>query len=220
MKTFLDKTQLTDALKQRYAVKQFEKREIDSSELENTIKTILQLTPTSFGLQAYKFVIVKDKKTREELKMHSWGQNQVTDSDIYVVFTVPTDFDKSYIKKHMNNLQKIRWIDDEKKAWVIAFMENKILETWVELGITNPEEWLSKQVYIALWNLMTSLAVLWIDSCPIEWLDPRKYNKILWLNEKNLWAKVALAIWKRNTDDKYQYEKKVRFNFDELFETI
>jgi predicted oxidoreductase (fatty acid repression mutant protein) len=43
-----EKQNLSDALNWRYAVKKFEKREINTEELENTVKEILQQTPTSF----------------------------------------------------------------------------------------------------------------------------------------------------------------------------
>ncbi len=82
------------------------KRNIDTTDLEDIVTTILQLTPTSFGLQAYKFLVIKDEETRSALKEHSWGQWQVTDADMYVVFTVPTNFDASHIKRHMDNMQK------------------------------------------------------------------------------------------------------------------
>lgn len=72
MKKYLDSQNLIDALNQRYAVKQFEKRDIDTAQLEKTVKEILQLTPTSFGLQAYKFVIVKNEETKKALREHSW----------------------------------------------------------------------------------------------------------------------------------------------------
>jgi len=217
MKKYLDSQNLIDALNQRYAVKQFEKRDIDTAQLEKTVKEILQLTPTSFGLQAYKFVIVKNEETKKALREHSWGQWQVTDADMFLVLTVPTDFDASFIKKHMDKMQEVRNMDDEKKLWVENFMINKIIETGEELWITNYEEWLAKQAYIGLWNLMTSLAVLWIDSCPMEWLNPAEYNKILKLDEKNLSAKVAIAIGKRHDEDKYQHEKKSRFDLEDLF---
>jgi len=117
----------------------------------------------------------------------------------------------------MDKMQEVRNMDDEKKLWVENFMINKIIETGEELWITNYEEWLAKQAYIGLWNLMTSLAVLWIDSCPMEWLNPAEYNKILKLDEKNLSAKVAIAIGKRHDEDKYQHEKKSRFDLEDLF---
>lgn len=212
-----DKQNLSDALNWRYAVKKFEKREINTQELEDVVKEILQQTPTSFGLQAYKFVIVKNEETRKELQKFSWDQSQVTDADLYVVFTVPTNFDISFIEKHMKNMQNIRGLDD-KITWAITdYMANKIIETWEEIWITNYEEWLTKQAYIALWNLMTWLSILGIDSCAIEGLLPKEYDRVLNLEEKSLTTKVAIAIGKRHPDDKYQNFKKVRFSTNDLF---
>lgn len=220
MKSFLKTNELIEALNNRYAVKKFEKRnlsETEKSELEDTVKSILQLTPTSFWLQAYKFINVKNTELREQLKKYSWDQSQITDSDILIVFAVPTNFDRKFIEKHTENLQKIRWITDEKKASVTDFIVSSTIENWKSIWLNNFEDWLTYQVYIALWNLMTWLAVLWIDTCPIEWFSNEKYDKLLNLKEKNLSSKVILAIWKRWAEDKYQNEKKVRFPKEELF---
>lgn len=220
MKSFLKTNELIEALNNRYAVKKFEKRnlsETEKSELEDTVKSILQLTPTSFWLQAYKFINVKNTELREQLKKYSWDQSQITDSDILIVFAVPTNFDRKFIEKHTENLQKIRWITDEKKASVTDFIVSSTIENWKSIWLNNFEDWLTYQVYIALWNLMTWLAVLWIDACPIEWFSNEKYNELLNLKEKNLSSKVILAIWKRWAEDKYQNEKKVRFPKEELF---
>ena len=212
-----EKQNLSDALNWRYAVKKFEKREINTEELENTVKEILQQTPTSFWLQAYKFVIVKDEETRKELQKFSWDQTQVTDADMYIVFTVPTNFDVTFIEKHMKNMQNIRGLDDRVTHAITDYMANKVIETGEEIWITNYEDWLAKQAYIALWNLMTWLALLDVDTCAIEWLLPKEYDRILNLEEKKLTSKVAIAIGKRHPDDKYQNFKKVRFSPDELF---
>lgn len=220
MKSFLKTNELIEALNNRYAVKKFEKRnlsEAEKSELEDTVKSILQLTPTSFWLQAYKFINVKNTELREQLKKYSWDQSQITDSDILIVFAVPTNFDRKFIEKHTENLQKIRWITDEKKASVTNFITASTIENWKSIWLNNFEDWLTCQVYIALWNLMTWLAVLWIDACPIEWFSNEKYDELLNLKEKNLSSKVILAIWKRWAEDKYQNEKKVRFPKEELF---
>lgn len=220
MKSFLKTNELIEALNNRYAVKKFEKRnlsETEKSELEDTVKSILQLTPTSFWLQAYKFINVKNTELREQLKKYSWDQSQITDSDILIVFAVPTNFDRKFIEKHTENLQKIRWITDEKKASVTDFIVSSTIENWKSIWLNNFEDWLTCQAYIALWNLITWLAVLWIDACPIEWFSNEKYDELLNLKEKNLSSKVILAIWKRWAEDKYQNEKKVRFPKEELF---
>ena len=211
MKSFLKTNELIEALNNRYAVKKFEKRnlsETEKSELEDTVKSILQLTPTSFWLQAYKFINVKNTELREQLKKYSWDQSQITDSDMLIVFAVPTNFDRKFIEKHTENLQKIRWITDEKKASVTDFIVSSTIENWKSIWLNNFENWLTCQAYIALWNLITWLAVLWIDACPIEWFSNEKYDELLNLKEKNLFSKVILAIWKRWAEDKYQNEKR------------
>lgn len=211
MKSFLKTNELIEALNNRYAVKKFEKRnlsEAEKSELEDTVKSILQLTPTSFWLQAYKFINVKNTELREQLKKYSWDQSQITDSDMLIVFAVPTNFDRNFIEKHTENLQKIRWITDEKKASVTDFITASTIEYWKSIWLNNFEDWLTCQAYIALWNLITWLAVLWIDACPIEWFSNEKYDELLNLKEKNLSSKVILAIWKRWAEDKYQNEKR------------
>jgi nitroreductase len=62
------------------------------------------------------------------------------------------------------------------------------------------------------------LALLDIDSCPIEGFQPDKYDEILNLQQKNLQAKVVLAIGDKSSQDTYQHVAKVRFSKDELFE--
>jgi len=164
----------------KIGTKKFEKRnlsEAEKSELEDTVKSILQLTPTSFWLQAYKFINVKNTELREQLKKHSWDQSQITDSDMLIVFAVPTNFDRKFIEKHTENLQKIRWITDEKKASVTDFITASTIEYWKSIWLNNFEAWLTCQAYIALWNLITWLAVLWIDACPIEWFSNEKYDE-------------------------------------------
>lgn len=85
-------------------------------------------------------------------------------------------------------------------------------------GKSNEEKnvWSAKQLYIALWNLLTFLAAKNIDACPIEWLDPLAYNEILGLDELGLYAHIALPIWYRSEEDKYAHAPKVRFELDDL----
>ena len=79
---------------------------------------------------------------------------------------------------------------------------------------------MAKQAYIALWNVMTALSTLGINTCQLEGLNPKEYNRILKLDEKNLTTKIALAIGKRDISDKYQNLKKVRFDKSEIIEII
>lgn len=43
------------------------------------------LTPSSYGLQPWKFLVIQDQALRQELRPHSWNQSQITDCSHLVV---------------------------------------------------------------------------------------------------------------------------------------
>ncbi len=217
MKKHITNQELLEALNSRYATKVFDENKLLLPEDEETIKEILRLTPTSLWLQLHRYIIVKDKKLREKLKEASFWKQQITWSSLLVVFAVKTGFWKHDIQKYLDKLQEVRWVDDEKKESIMDRISTFILEDNEKYWIENYEEWQTRQAYIALWNIITSLSLMWLDSCPIEWLNPIEYDKILGLREKWLKTKVALAIWYRSEDDGYQNEKKVRYSQEEMF---
>jgi nitroreductase len=67
---------------------------------------------------------------------------------------------------------------------------------------------------------MTSAAVLGVDTCPMEGIDPIKYDKLLGLCEKGFATVVACAAGYRSADDKYASLTKVRFPKSEVVETL
>jgi nitroreductase len=77
-------------------------------------------------------------------------------------------------------------------------------------------QWVTRQAYIALGNLLTSVALLGIDACPMEGFEPEKYNAILGLPEKGLAAVVLCPVGYRATGDKYASAKKVRFPLEQV----
>ena len=75
----------------------------------------------------------------------------------------------------------------------------------------NINDWAARQVYIALGNFLTSAALLGIDACPMEGIEPEKYSEILDLNEQGLSAVVVAAAGYRAPGDNHAALKKVRF---------
>ena len=81
-------------------------------------------------------------------------------------------------------------------------------------------EWAARQVYIALGNLMTSAALLGVDACPMEGLDPLEYDAILDLPAKGFNTVVACCVGYRAASDKYATTPKVRFDKSDLIRHI
>jgi nitroreductase len=81
-------------------------------------------------------------------------------------------------------------------------------------------EWTARQAYIALGNLMTCAAVLGVDACPMEGLNPAEYDRVLGLNYSGYATVMACALGYRAANDKYASLPKVRYEASELVQTI
>jgi nitroreductase len=81
-------------------------------------------------------------------------------------------------------------------------------------------EWATRQTYIALGNLMTSAAVLGVDACPMEGLNPAEYDRVLGLDGSGYATVVACALGYRAASDKYASLPKVRYETQELVQQI
>jgi nitroreductase len=80
--------------------------------------------------------------------------------------------------------------------------------------------WAQRQAYIAMGFIMKTAAVLEIDTCPLEGLDPKGYDKVLDLKNTGYGTVAAVACGYRHADDKYQHIKKVRFDKDDIISYI
>ena len=78
------------------------------------------------------------------------------------------------------------------------------------------EEWAKRQVYIALGNFLTCAAMLGIDTCPLEGIEPQKYDEILGLPARGLATVVVGVAGYRAADDKYATLAKVRFKSEDV----
>jgi nitroreductase len=196
--------QLLDQLHWRYATKQFDAARKISGADWFALEESLILTPSSFGLQPWKFIVVTDTATREKLKAASWGQAQVTECSHHVIFAIRTDIDEAFVVSNMKLTANVRGISEESldgfKKVIMGFLPS-----------INISEWATRQSYIALGNFMTSAAMIGVDTCPMEGIDPAKYDEILDLPSKNLKTVVACAAGYRAVTDKYASLKKVRF---------
>lgn len=73
----LQNEQLTAALSWRYAVKRFDPTKKISEKDWITLEDSLVLTPSSYGLQPWRFYVVQDPEIRKSLRKAAWGQSQV-----------------------------------------------------------------------------------------------------------------------------------------------
>jgi len=197
---------IVESLKWRYATKKFDSNKYLSEEKIEAVKKSFCLTPTSYGLEPVKMLIIRDKVLQQELVKYSYNQEQVAQASDLLVFCAIKTIDETYIVDYFNRLKALRGTADEIlkpfRDFLISDFGNK---TQDEIHI-----WAVNQVYIALGNLMTVCAAEEIDACPIEGFIPSEYDKILNLTEKGLKSVLVMPMGYRANDDMFAELEKVR----------
>ena len=209
--------QLLAALNWRYATKFFDASKKIPDDVWKTLEQSLVLTPTSYGLQPYQFLVINNPAKRAELLPHSWGQKQVVDASHFVVFTARTEMTEADVDRFIQRTKDVR------KLPVGAF--NPYRDMMIGDIVNGPRgkqahEWAARQAYIALGNLMTCGAILGVDACPMEGLVPSEYDKILNLAGSGYATVVACALGYRSAADKYASLAKVRYETKDLVRII
>lgn len=208
---------LLESLQWRYATKKFDPNRTIDVEIWSALEESLVLTPSSYGLQPWKFLIVTNPEIKEKLKPLSWNQAQVTDCSHYVVFTIKKNLAAADVDRFVARTAEVRGVAVESIKGYRDMMVGDVVQGPRSLTVN---EWATRQAYIALGNFMTSAALLGVDTCPMEGIDPGKYDRLLGLPEKGFATVVACAAGYRAEDDKYATLAKIRFSPEEVIEYI
>lgn len=173
--------QIKDAYDFRYACKAFDAEKKISDEDFQTILETARLSPSSFGFEPWKFLVVQNKDLLEKLRPISWGaQGQFpTASHVVIILArkmIDTKAHSEYIRHVMRDVQKLPEDVQRGKGEKFAAFQVDDFDLTDERKLF---DWACKQTYIALGNMLTAAALLEIDSCPMEGFDRNKFEQIL-----------------------------------------
>lgn len=209
---------LIEQLKWRYAVKKFDATKKVSHEDLKTLEEALVLSPSSYGLQPWKFLVITDQKIREELRPHAWGQPQITDCSHLFVLASKTHVSEADIDEYVKRIMEVRQTDFNSDLQTLdgmmkGFRNRAETEGWMQ-------QWTHKQTYIALGFLMASSAFLGIDSCPMEGFVPAEFDRILGLDKEGYSTAVLCPVGYRSEEDWLGKLAKVRYSADTIVKHI
>lgn len=206
-------SQLVAALTWRYATKKFDPARVIPAETWSTLEEALVLSPSSYGLQPWKFVVVTDPALKEQLSAASYGQTQPRDCSHFVVLTVRRDLDAEHVDRYLARMAEVTGAP----AASLAGFRSMVL------GSLDParsagrlDTWQTHQVYIALGQFMVSAAMLGVDTCPMEGIQAARYDEILGLAGSKYATVVACAAGYRAADDRQAARPKVRFRSEDV----
>ena len=214
MKTFSQKQQeFLKMMDFRHACKVFDKSKKVSDEDMEYILEIARLSPSSFGMEGWKFLVVSDDTLKQKLKPACWNQNQITSASHLVILLAAIDdlkVDGGRVKEKFlrRNLSK-----EQTDAYVQKYASH------LQKQLSDDErlyEWSARQTYIVAANMMSGAAYIEIDSCPIEGFEKEKVEEILTLDSSKYQVALVLAFGYRAN----QQPQHLREELDTLVEFL
>lgn len=206
---------IVSSLNWRYACKVFDAAKKIPAETWSSLEESLVLTPSSFGMQPWKFLVIQDPELREQLVPHAWNQRQVADCSHLVVMTTFREMPEDHIDTNIRRMMEVRGGTPEAligfRNMVAGFRQSGQEKGW--LG-----DWAKQQSYIALGQFMLAAALLKIDTCPMEGFVAAKFDEILGLTGGAYTTAVLCPAGYRSEDDKYAVLPKVRFSLGDVIE--
>ncbi len=179
----------------RHACKRFDTTKKIPEEQFESILEVCRTSPSSFGMEPWRLIVVRNSNLRKALKPSCWNQNQITEASELVIFTTDNDSVRSgtaYVRKMFER----RGLEPEMVDTYMGVYKNYLdpIESDEELL----QNWTAKQCYIACANMMTYAATLSIDSCPIEGFDHGEVEAILDLPEERSVALICAFGYRIN----------------------
>ena len=201
-----------ESLNWRYATKKFDANRTLTDVQVDQLLEAGNLAASSYGLQPYKLLVIKNQDLQDQLVAHSYNQRQVADASHVIVIAARTDVNADYISAYSDRVEKTRGLD----AGTMDASKDVMLGTIGKLSPEDLFQWSAKQTYIVLGTMMAAAAQMEIDTCPMEGFVPDKYDELLDLESKNLRSVLVLPVGYRAKDDATQHQEKVRQSLDEI----
>ena len=179
------------ALNFRHACKLFDPEKKISKEILDVILTAAHLSPSSFGLEAWKFLVISSDEVKKALRPACWNQPQITDaSHVIVILSKPELADPSHEYIRLN-FKRRGLPEDVTKAYIERYKHHMETQVFPRMSAY---AWCSKQCYIALANIMTTAASEGIDTCPIEGFEKEWMEKVLSIDTDQYEVSVVVAL--------------------------
>lgn len=200
---------LLDALNWRYAVREFADTKLEEKLVSELVEAT-RLSPSAYGLQPYKLIVVRSDSLKAKLFNYAMGQAKVKHCSHLFVLAVNTTIDEQFIAQHFEHLKRERKLEEG----ALAGYEQHVKDVMLSLSTQQLEQWAENQAHIALGNLLTSAAIRRIDACPMAGFDKQGFDEVLELAKHGLKSTVICALGERAVSDVSAAERKVRSPID------
>lgn len=208
-------TNILDALKWRYATKIFDHEKMISEDDLHTILEAGRLSPSSFGVEPWKLIVVENTELRAKIRAVGYDQPKITDAAYLIVIARRTDARANLANDLVARTASIRGVDPN----TLAGLGDMVSGFIATLSDEKLDAWVAMQCYIPLGVMVSAASIMGIDNGPMEGFNPAEVDKILGLPEKHLASTTFLTLGHRG-DDPAGSQPKVRRDFEEVVEFV
>jgi len=204
---------LIDKLNWRYATKRMNGTKVPQEKIDRILEAI-RLAPTSFGLQAFKVIVIEDPALRERIYNEACQQPQIKEASHILVFAANKNVSAEQVNDYMNLIASTRDIPVDTLAGFRAAFDGVVAGTAEQNFI-----WTARQAYIAFGVAIVAATNEEVDATPMEGFNPEALDKILGLPEQNLGSTTILTLGYRDeSNDNLVHAAKVRKSKSALFD--
>jgi nitroreductase/dihydropteridine reductase len=205
----------------RYTTKAYDPQKRIGAALLEQLRTLLHFAPSSVNSQPWHFVIAASDEAKARIARatqgpYSGNEAKVLNASHVVVLCARTELDDAHLQRILEQEERdgrfktaeAREMQTRGRGYYVNMHRNELHDT---------QQWMEKQVYLALGALLFGAAALEIDATPIEGFDCAVLDEALGLPERGLRSVVLAALGYRSEDDFNAALPKSRLPAEELF---
>ena len=202
-----------EKLNWRYATKRMNGTKVPQEKVDKILEAI-RLAPTSFGLQAFKVIVIEDTKLREEIFSKACQQPQIKEASHVLVFAANKKVSQEQVDEYMQLIAITRGISvDNLSGFRAAF--DGIVAGSADRNFV----WTARQAYIAFGVGIAAAALEEVDATPMEGFNNEALDEVLGLSEQNLGSVTILTLGYRDeANDNLAKAAKVRKSKESVFD--
>jgi len=207
------KEEFLEIMNFRHACKIFDETKKISDDDMHYILEVARKSPSSFGMEAWKFLVITNDELREKLKPFCWNQPQITTCSHLVIVLAGIDSLKVESGVVESQLMRRNLPQDKLDSFI------KLYASHLSNTLSSDEkiyQWSARQTYIASANMMNAAATIEIDSCPIEGFEKENVEKVLELDTTKYQVAMILPFGYRINEQ----SKQLRSSFESVVEFI
>ena len=199
----MQKEAFSKIINQRYSCREFKENLLKREDLEYILEAG-RLSPSSLGLEPWKFLVVQDSNKKEEISKIANYQGHVKKCGAIIIILARLDFEEYFIPKLQARGMKEEELQKRINLYK-PFIEN--------MNEDEKLHYAKEQTYLALGNLANAACAIGLGSCIVGGFDSKALDCYLKLDTTKERSSIMLIVGEYENK---AISQKVRFSKEEV----